>query len=281
MNIEAARADQASAGADFGLKNAQQLLIEGVTRTFPGARGKPPTQALLPIDFAVRENDFVTILGPSGCGKSTLLRIVAGLDFPTSGQVLLDGARITGPGADRGVVFQSYTLFPWLTVEQNIRFGLRERGVSEAVQKERSDFFIAKVGLRGFEQHYPKQLSGGMQQRTAIARALANDPKMLLLDEPFGALDNQTRVLMQELLLGIWEQAQKTVLFVTHDIDEAIFMASRVVVFTARPGRIKSEIAVPFEHPRHYTLKTTPEFMAIKARLTEDIRAEAMAAAEH
>ena len=281
MNIEAARADQESAGADFGLKNAQQLLIEGVTRTFPGARGKPPTQALLPIDFAVRENDFVTILGPSGCGKSTLLRIVAGLDFPTSGQVLLEGARITGPGADRGVVFQSYTLFPWLTVEQNIRFGLRERGVSEAVQKERSDFFIAKVGLRGFEQHYPKQLSGGMQQRTAIARALANDPKMLLLDEPFGALDNQTRVLMQELLLGIWEQAQKTVLFVTHDIDEAIFMASRVVVFTARPGRIKSEIAVPFEHPRHYTLKTTPEFMAIKARLTEDIRAEAMAAAEH
>ena len=281
MNIEAARADQESAGADFGLKNAPQLLIEGVTRTFPGARGKPPTQALLPIDFAVRENDFVTILGPSGCGKSTLLRIVAGLDFPTSGQVLLDGARITGPGADRGVVFQSYTLFPWLTVEQNIRFGLRERGVSEAVQKERSDFFIAKVGLRGFEQHYPKQLSGGMQQRTAIARALANDPKMLLLDEPFGALDNQTRVLMQELLLGIWEQAQKTVLFVTHDIDEAIFMANRVVVFTARPGRIKSEIAVPFEHPRHYTLKTTPEFMAIKARLTEDIRAEAMAAAEH
>ena len=281
MNIEAARADQESAGADFGLKNAPQLLIEGVTRTFPGARGKLPTQALLPIDFAVRENDFVTILGPSGCGKSTLLRIVAGLDFPTSGQVLLDGARITGPGADRGVVFQSYTLFPWLTVEQNIRFGLRERGVSEAVQKERSDFFIAKVGLRGFEQHYPKQLSGGMQQRTAIARALANDPKMLLLDEPFGALDNQTRVLMQELLLGIWEQAQKTVLFVTHDIDEAIFMASRVVVFTARPGRIKSEIAVPFEHPRHYTLKTTPEFMAIKARLTEDIRAEAMAAAEH
>ena len=257
-----------------------QLSIREVSRTFVSPGGQR-TQALLPVDFEVRKNDFVTILGPSGCGKSTLLRIVAGLDFPTSGQVLLDGARITGPGADRGVVFQSYTLFPWLTVEQNIRFGLRERGVSEAVQKERSDFFIAKVGLRGFEQHYPKQLSGGMQQRTAIARALANDPKMLLLDEPFGALDNQTRVLMQELLLGIWEQAQKTVLFVTHDIDEAIFMASRVVVFTARPGRIKSEIAVPFEHPRHYTLKTTPEFMAIKARLTEDIRAEAMAAAEH
>ncbi|MDO5625767.1 MAG: ABC transporter ATP-binding protein [Pseudomonadota bacterium] len=258
-----------------------QLAVRGVTRVFAGQRGKPPTQALQPISLDVRENDFVTILGPSGCGKSTLLRIVAGLDFPTTGSVTLEGAPITGPGADRGMVFQSYTLFPWLTVEQNIRFGLRERGASAAVQKERSDFFIAKVGLRGFEQHYPKQLSGGMQQRTAIARALAGDPKILLLDEPFGALDNQTRVLMQELLLGIWEQAQKTVLFVTHDIDEAIFMASRVAVFSARPGRIKSEIAVDFPHPRHYTLKTTPEFMALKARLTEEIRAESMAAATH
>ncbi|MDO5289253.1 MAG: ABC transporter ATP-binding protein [Pseudomonadota bacterium] len=257
-----------------------QLAVHGVTRVFAGARGKPPTQALRPIDLQVRENDFVTILGPSGCGKSTLLRIVAGLDFPTEGKVTLEGQPITGPGADRGMVFQSYTLFPWLTVEQNIRFGLRERGASAAEQKERSDFFIEKVGLRGFEHHYPKQLSGGMQQRTAIARALASDPKILLLDEPFGALDNQTRVLMQELLLGIWEQAQKTVLFVTHDIDEAIFMANRVMVFSARPGRIKTEIAVDFAHPRHYTLKTTPEFMQLKARLTEEIRAETMAAAQ-
>jgi len=257
-----------------------QLSIRGVSRTFTGTRGQK-TQALLPIDFEVRENDFVTILGPSGCGKSTLLRIVAGLDYPTEGRVLLDGQTIEGPGADRGVVFQSYTLFPWLTIAQNIRFGLRERGMSEAEQKERSDFFIAKVGLRGFENHFPKQLSGGMQQRTAIARALANDPKMLLLDEPFGALDNQTRVLMQELLLGIWESARKTVLFVTHDIDEAIFMANRVAVFSARPGRIKTEIPVDFPHPRHYTIKTSPEFMEIKARLTEEIRAESMAAAEH
>jgi NitT/TauT family transport system ATP-binding protein len=257
-----------------------RLSIRGVSRTFTGARGQS-TQALLPIDFEVRENDFITILGPSGCGKSTLLRIVAGLDEPTEGRVLLDGQPIEGPGADRGMVFQSYTLFPWLNVEQNIRFGLRERGVSESQQKERSDFFIAKVGLRGFERHFPKQLSGGMQQRTAIARALANDPKMLLLDEPFGALDNQTRVLMQELLLGIWESARKTVLFVTHDIDEAIFMASRVAVFSARPGRIKAELAVDFPHPRHYTIKTSPEFMEIKARLTEEIRAEAMAVAEH
>ena len=257
-----------------------QLSIRGVSRTFTSARGKA-TQALLPVDFEVRENDFVTILGPSGCGKSTMLRIVAGLDFPTTGQVVLDGQPVEGPGADRGMVFQSYTLFPWLTIEQNIRFGLRERGMGLAEQKDRSDYFISKVGLRGFEQHFPKQLSGGMQQRTAIARALANDPKILLMDEPFGALDNQTRVLMQELLLGIWEAERKTVMFVTHDIDEAIFMANRVAVFSARPGRIKSEIAVNLPHPRHYTIKTSPEFMDLKARLTEEIRAESMAAEAH
>jgi NitT/TauT family transport system ATP-binding protein/sulfonate transport system ATP-binding protein len=257
-----------------------QLSIQGVSRTFTSAKGVA-TQALLPVDFEVRENDFVTILGPSGCGKSTMLRIVAGLDSPTSGRVLLDGRPVEGPGADRGMVFQSYTLFPWLTIEQNIRFGLRERGMLESAQKERAAYFIAKVGLRGFEQHFPKQLSGGMQQRTAIARALANDPKILLMDEPFGALDNQTRVLMQELLLGIWEAERKTVLFVTHDIDEAIFMANRVAVFSARPGRIKTELAVDLPHPRHYTIKTSPEFMDLKARLTEEIRAESMAADLH
>ncbi|MDB5893595.1 MAG: sulfonate transporter ATP-binding protein [Rhodoferax sp.] len=254
-----------------------QLSIQGVSRVFETAKGQR-TQALQPIDFNVNDNDFVTILGPSGCGKSTLLRIVAGLERTSTGRVLLDGQPVEGPGADRGMVFQSYTLFPWLTIAQNIRFGLRERGMSEAQQRERSAYFIAKVGLRGFENHFPKQLSGGMQQRTAIARALANDPKILLLDEPFGALDNQTRVLMQELLLGIWESARKTVLFVTHDIDEAIFMANRVAVFSARPGRIKSDIAVDLPHPRHYTVKTTPAFMELKARLTEEIRAEALAA---
>ena len=258
-----------------------RLSIRGVGKVFPGGRGSAPTTALLPVSLEVADNDFITVLGPSGCGKSTLLRLIAGLETPSSGVVLLDNQRIEGPGADRGVVFQSYTLFPWLTIAQNICFGLRERGLPAAEQKERSDYFIAKVGLRGFENHYPKQLSGGMQQRTAIARALANDPKMLLLDEPFGALDNQTRVLMQELLLGIWESARKTVLFVTHDIDEAIFMANRVAVFSARPGRIKAEIKVDFPHPRHYTIKTSPEFMDIKARLTEEIRAESMAAEAH
>ncbi len=256
-----------------------RLSIRNVGKIFPGVRrNAPPTQALQPVSLDVADNDFITVLGPSGCGKSTLLRLIAGLDVPSSGEILLDDKPIRGPGADRGVVFQSYTLFPWLTVRDNICFGLREKAMPRPQQIEISDHFVSRMGLRGFEDHYPKQLSGGMQQRVAIARALANDPKILLLDEPFGALDNQTRLLMQELLLGIWEQARKTVVFVTHDIDEAIFMANRVVVFSARPGRIKSEVLTDLPHPRHYTIKTSPEFMALKARLTEDIRVEALAA---
>jgi ABC-type nitrate/sulfonate/bicarbonate transport system ATPase subunit len=257
-----------------------ELVIEGVTRVFPGIGRRPPVPALEPIDLAVAENDFITVLGPSGCGKSTLLRIVAGLDRPTAGRVRLDGKPVEGPGAERGMVFQSYTLFPWLTVRENIGFGLRERGVDRTRQAEVVDGFVAKVGLRGFEDHYPKQLSGGMQQRTALARALANDPKILLLDEPFGALDNQTRALMQELLLGIWEADRKTVLFVTHDIDESIFLANRVLVMTARPGRIKCEVAVDLPHPRGYRVKTTPGFAALKARLNEEIRAESIRTVE-
>jgi NitT/TauT family transport system ATP-binding protein len=252
------------------------LAIDNVSRTFAGVRGGAPTQALLPTSISVTDNDFITILGPSGCGKSTLLRIVAGLDVPTTGQVRLDGEVVTGPGADRGMVFQSYTLFPWLTVVENICFGLREKRTPSAKQSEIAAHYIDKVGLRGFEHHYPKMLSGGMQQRTAIARALANEPRILLLDEPFGALDNQTRSLMQELLLSIWESERKTVLFVTHDIEEAIFMANRVLVMSARPGRIKAEVVVPLAHPRHYTIKTAPEFSALKAELTEQIRVEAM-----
>ncbi len=255
-----------------------KLAIEAVSRTFPGVRGGAPTQALQPTTLTVADNDFITILGPSGCGKSTLLRIVAGLDTPTTGRVLLDGALVIAPGADRGMVFQSYTLFPWLTVRENICFGLREKGMRQAQQDEIAAHYVARVGLNGFEHHYPKMLSGGMQQRTAIARALANGPKILLLDEPFGALDNQTRGLMQELLLGIWEAERKTVLFVTHDIEEAIFMASRVAVMSARPGHIKAEVSIDLPHPRHYTVKTTPEFSALKARLTEEIRVEAIRA---
>ena len=257
-----------------------KLAIEHVSRTFPGVHRGPPTRALEPIDLAVADNDFVTILGPSGCGKSTLLRLVAGLDRPSSGRIVLDGAPVREPGPDRGMVFQSYTLFPWLTVADNIAFGLREKGVARERRSEVVREWLGRIGLTGFEHHYPKQLSGGMQQRTAIARALANGPRILLMDEPFGALDNQTRALMQELLLGIWERARKTVLFVTHDIEEAIFLGSRVLVMTARPGRIKAEVAVDLPHPRHYTVKTSAEFSALKARLTEEIRVEAVLAAE-
>ena len=252
------------------------LSVRGVERRFASATGS--TLALQATDLEVTENDFVTILGPSGCGKSTLLRIVAGLDVPTAGEVLLDGQRISGPGADRGMVFQSYTLFPWLSVLDNVCFGLRERGVPRAAQLDIAHDFLRKVGLQGFDNHYPKQLSGGMQQRTALARALANKPRMLLMDEPFGALDHQTRELMQELLLGIWEAERKTILFVTHDIDEAVFMGSRVMVMSARPGRIKLDRIVPLPHPRHYSVKTTPAFSALKAELTEAVRVEVLAA---
>jgi len=258
-----------------------KLCIEAVSRTFaPTRKGTLPTLALQPITIDVADNDFITILGPSGCGKSTLLRIIAGLDKASEGRVVLDGAMVTGPGSDRGMVFQSYTLFPWLSVLDNIAFGLRERGMPGAERARIAQDWCARVGLTGFERHYPKQLSGGMQQRTAIARVLANDPKILLLDEPFGALDNQTRALMQETLLDIWQRDTKTVLFVTHDIEESIFLASRVLVMTARPGRIKADVPINLPYPRHYTLKTSPEFSSLKARLTEEIRVEAMRAAE-
>jgi NitT/TauT family transport system ATP-binding protein len=253
------------------------LQVAQVSKTFTGAQGV--TLALEATDLSVAENDFITILGPSGCGKSTLLRMVAGLDTPSTGTITLDGKPVIGPGADRGMVFQSYTLFPWLTVLQNVCFGLREKGMPLADQQGIARKFLAKVGLKDFENHFPKQLSGGMQQRTALARALANNPRILLMDEPFGALDHQTRELMQDLLQGIWEAERKTVLFVTHDIDEAIFMGSRAVVMSARPGRIKCDVPVPIVHPRHYSVKTTPQFVALKAQLTEEIRIEVQKAA--
>ena len=254
------------------------LSIRAVSKTFGASAISKGTLALQATDLTVAQNDFVTILGPSGCGKSTLLRIVAGLEEQTTGEVLLEGKPIHSAGPDRGMVFQSYTLFPWLSVKKNICFGLREKNLSQSDQDAIADRYITQVGLRGFEDHFPKQLSGGMQQRTAIARALANDPKILLMDEPFGALDHQTRELMQELLLGIWERDKKTVLFVTHDIDESIFMGSRVVVMSARPGRIKLDRAINLAHPRHYLVKTTPEFAALKGELMEQVREEVIAA---
>ena len=248
------------------------LQISQVSKTF--STHDAITQALTATDLTVEENDFITILGPSGCGKSTLLRMVAGLDTPSSGEITLEGVRVTGPGADRGMVFQSYTLFPWLNVLENVCFGLREKGLPLTEQHEIAHKFLKQVGLKDFAKHFPKQLSGGMQQRTALARALANDPRILLMDEPFGALDHQTRELMQELLQDIWQSERKTVLFVTHDIDEAIFMGNRVMVMSARPGRIKCDLPIDLPYPRHYSVKTTPTFSELKARLTEEIRIE-------
>lgn len=233
------------------------------------------------VSLAIRNKEFATILGPSGCGKTTLLRVVAGLVRPTRGEVFLDGHAITGPGRDRGMVFQTYTLFPWLTVRENIRFGLQLSGMAKADQETVAQQFVNKVGLHGFENAFPKALSGGMKQRVAIARALANNPDVLLLDEPFGALDAQTRSLMQELLTQIWEEFHKTILFVTHDVEEAIFLSDRVFVMTARPGRIKAEIAVPLERPRSYELKASQTFLRLKTEALALIREEAIKATRY
>jgi len=233
------------------------------------------------IDLKIRNQEFATLLGPSGCGKSTLLRIVAGLSKPTHGVVRLDGDVISGPGQDRGMVFQSYTLFPWLTVKENIQFGLEISGAPKTRQEEIGREFVEKVGLKGFEQSYPKGLSGGMKQRVAIARALANNPAILLLDEPFGALDAQTRALMQELLTQVWEELHKTILFVTHDVEEAVFLSDRIFVMTARPGKIKAEIAVPLDRPRNYEIKSTDAFLALKKQALRLIREEAIKATQY
>ncbi len=257
---------------------ASKLQIEGVGVRFTSRKGQDVT-ALESISLDIADRELSVIVGPSGCGKSTLLRLVAGLMRPTSGRITLDGRPVTGPSAERGMVFQSYTLFPWLTVRKNIEFGLDIRGVATAERRGIASSFIEQVGLQGFEDAWPDQLSGGMRQRVALARALANDPEILLMDEPFGALDSQTRQLMQELLLGIWERSHKTVLFITHDIDEAILLADRLYVMTARPGRIKRALDVPLARPRSLDALTSPEFMALKREVLGLMHAEAVQAA--
>jgi NitT/TauT family transport system ATP-binding protein len=254
-----------------------KLRIEDVTLRFLPKGGKPVT-ALDRISLDVAEEEFSVIVGPSGCGKSSLLRLVAGLIEPSAGMISLDGKVVTRPGRDRGMVFQSYTLFPWLTVQDNVEFGLKLGGMALAERKRIAKRYIEQVGLNGFEKSYPKQLSGGMMQRVALARALANDPEILLMDEPFGALDSQTRSLMQELLLNIWEQSHKTVLFITHDIDEAILLGDRVHVMTARPGRIKEVVEIDIPRPRNVDVLTSIEFIAIKRRIMALIHDEAVRA---
>jgi NitT/TauT family transport system ATP-binding protein len=254
-----------------------KLRIENVVLQFAQKHDAPLT-ALDGISLEVEEQEFSVIVGPSGCGKSSLLRLVAGLNEPTSGAIYLDGKLVKRPGKERGMVFQSYTLFPWLTVRENVEFGLAVAKVPAEERIRIARKFLTEVGLERFELAYPKQLSGGMMQRVALARALANDPEILLMDEPFGALDSQTRSLMQELLLQIWEHSHKTVLFITHDIDEAILLGDRVYVMTARPGRIKEMVEIDIPRPRSVDVLTSVPFIALKRRIMALIHEEAVRA---
>jgi NitT/TauT family transport system ATP-binding protein len=236
------------------------------------------TQAVENVSLEIRPGEFVTLLGPSGCGKSTLLNVVAGFVAPSNGNAEMDGHPIGGPGVDRCVVFQQYSLFPWLSVRENVEFGLRMKGVAAAERRKTARELLRITGLQAFENHYPEQLSGGMKQRVGIVRALANNPTVLLLDEPFGALDAQTRVVLQEILTSIWQRFRISVLFITHDIDEAIFLSDRVYVMTAQPGQIKGEVPINLPRPRRDKYFENAEFQRIRATLRRLIREESLRA---
>lgn len=243
-------------------KEATKISVRNVRRTFP-LKGEEFV-ALNDVSLNVADNEFVTIVGPSGCGKSTLMNILAGLDQPNSGQALVDGQSVAGPGPERGVIFQQYALFPWLTVRKNVEFGLRTARVPRARRRKIAQHFIDMVGLSEFADALPKTLSGGMKQRCAIARAYAVNPSILLMDEPFGALDALTRVRLQEQLLKTWSQEQRTVVFITHDVDEAVFLANRVVIMAARPGRIMEIVDVNLPYPRTEEFRLSPEFGRVR-----------------
>jgi len=242
------------------------LSIKNVSLHFYSQRVGKVT-ALENLSLEIPEKQFAVIVGPSGCGKSSLLNLITGLTEVSSGSCHINNQLITEPGADRGMVFQNYSLFPWLTVRKNVEFGLSLKKLSARERSERTAHYINAVGLNGFEDAYSSQLSGGMQQRAAIARALANDPAVLLMDEPFGALDSQTRIIMQALLLDIWESEQKTVLFITHDIDEALFLGDVVYVMSKRPGKIIDSIPVELDRPRQYEVVTHEKFINLKRRI--------------
>jgi len=241
------------------------LAITGLTKRYYVERDGRQVLALANVSVSVADGEFVAIVGPSGCGKTTLLNIVAGLLPFDAGQVTIEGKSIAGPGVDRAVVFQHASLLPWRTIAGNIRYGMElQKRFDSRVMRERTEQFISLVGLTGFEQHYPSELSGGMQQRVNLARALATDPTVLLMDEPFAALDAQTREHMQAELLKIWASTRKTVVFITHQINEAVYLADRVVVMGPRPGRVKGEFRIPFDRPRTLALKRDPRFLAIE-----------------
>ena len=242
-----------------------KLHIDNVRKVFNTRNGE--MVALNGVTLDIHENEFICVVGPSGCGKSTLLNIIAGLSEPTSGAVYCDGKKVTGTGTERGVVFQQYALFPWLTVKKNVRFALEMRGVKGAEADELAMQYLEKVDLAKFADHYPKELSGGMKQRVAIARAYAAEPEVLLMDEPFGALDAQTRTQLQSELLETWEKDRKTCFFITHDVDEAIILAQKVIVMSARPGRIKEIVDIDIPYPRDQETKMSPRFLELKNQI--------------
>ncbi len=251
-----------------------RLCITDVSLQYPARAGGGAIVALDRVSLNVADKEFAVIVGPSGCGKSSLLYLTAGLQTPSYGEILAGDVPVRGAGVDRGMVFQGYTLFPWLSVRDNVEFGLKLRKLPAAERQKIVDHYLDEVGLRKFADHLPNQLSGGMKQRVAIARALANDPQILLMDEPFGALDSQTRSSMQQLLLRVWQNAQKTVLFVTHDIDEAILLGDRVHVMTAHPGRIKEVVDIPLPRPRDLSIVMEPEFIRLKRHILHLLHAE-------
>jgi NitT/TauT family transport system ATP-binding protein len=254
-----------------------QIVIEGVRHLYRPPRGRP-VLALEDVSLEVKAREFVALLGPSGCGKSTLLYLMGGFLPTETGKIVVNGKPVSGPGPDRGIVFQHFALFPWKTVRSNILYGLERQGMPRGEREKRAQQFIDLVGLTGFEDSFPSQLSGGMKQRTAIARTLAFDPEILLMDEPFGALDAQTRSLMQSELLGIWERTPKTVIFVTHDVQEAVYLADRVFVMSARPGRIKAIVETRFD--KHANIFRTPAFIEKVDEIWSLVREEAIKAQE-
>ena len=245
------------------------LSLQHINKTYPNG-----FEAVKDFNLEIEDKEFICVVGPSGCGKSTLLNIIAGLDTPTSGAVYIDGKKIEGTGTERGVVFQQYALFPWLTVLKNVMFGLKLQGKSDAEAKEIAMKYIKMVQLEDFVNHYPKELSGGMKQRVAIARAYAVKPEVLLMDEPFGALDAQTRTQLQTELLKTWESERKTCFFITHDVDEAIILAQRVIVMSARPGRIKDIVDIDIPYPRDQETKMSPRFMELKNHIWSQVYQE-------
>jgi NitT/TauT family transport system ATP-binding protein len=249
------------------------IRVKGLSKEFATVDNGNGVLALSDIDFEVRDNEFVTVIGPSGCGKTTLLRIIAGLIPYNQGEVSIDRRRVTGPGPERAVVFQNFALMPWADVLGNVSFGLEVRGISKSESEAKARELIKLVGLEGFERRLPKELSGGMQQRVGLARALAVNPQILLMDEPFGALDEQTRRLLQEQLLQLWERERKTVVFITHSMEEAVMLGDRVMLMTPRPGRVKEMIEVPLKRPRSRDVEKSPAFVDIKEYLWENLRA--------